>query len=88
MVATAVGGRAASASRVTFGASSMPSQITSRKKYASGGRVRRKVSHGSTMLRTQRMEPMIRPSKTPSATPMITPASTRLSVMYRCSHSR
>ncbi|SHY59132.1 Uncharacterised protein [Mycobacteroides abscessus subsp. abscessus] len=39
MVATAAGGRAANASSVILGASSIPSQITSRKKYASGGKV-------------------------------------------------
>ena len=41
VVATAAGGNAASASSVILGASSMPSQITSRKKYASGGSARK-----------------------------------------------
>ena len=81
VVATAAGGSAASANSVIFGASSMPSQITSRKKYASGGSARRNVSHGSSRLRTQPIDPITKPSSTPSATPITTPTNTRRSVI-------
>ncbi|SIN57154.1 Uncharacterised protein [Mycobacteroides abscessus subsp. abscessus] len=88
MVATAAGGRAANASSVILGASSIPSQITSRKKYASGGKVRRKVSQGSRTLRTHPTDPISRPSSTPAVIPMRTPNSKRRNVIYKCSTNR
>ena len=81
VVATAAGGRAASASNVIFGASSIPSQITSRKNYARGGSARMNVNHGSSRLRSHVTDPMAKPRITPNPTPMITPTSTRRSVM-------
>lgn len=87
-VATATGGSAAMASSHSLGVSSMPNQMISRLKYASGGSARTNVTAGSATRRIHGTVPRTTPRASPAPTPSAEPMRMRRRLIARCSTSR
>ena len=84
-MASTIGGSAASMSRMTFGVSSMPNQMTSRLKYARGGSARTKVTPGSRIVRLHLLVPSRSPSGTPTTIANAEAMRMRRMLAQRCS---